>query len=98
MDHGVGPLAGVNTTGRMAGVTVAVVLGIRVAGCFSLGEILWAGIGVLSLPWDFGLGWENWESAEFLHWVHCKLLVVPWWFWWWDTSLMFLLDWFWWTV
>ena len=46
------------------------------------------------MVWALG----NWESPEFLHWVNCKLIVVPWWFWQWAMSQMLLLDWFWWTV
>ena len=56
LGHGVGPLDGVDITGRMVGVALAVVLGIMVAGCCFIGEILWTGIGALSLPWGFGLG------------------------------------------
>ena len=56
LGHGIGPLGEIDITDRMAGVAVAVVLGIRVAGCSSIGEILWTGTGVLPLPWGFGLG------------------------------------------
>ena len=52
-----------NIAGKMAGVAQAVVLGIRVAGCCFIGEILWTGIGVLSIPWGFGLGWGLGESG-----------------------------------
>ena len=63
LGHGVGPLDGMDIAGSMAGVAVAVVLGIGVAGCCSIGEILWPGIGVLSLPWGFGLGWHLGETG-----------------------------------
>ena len=79
LGHGVGPLDGMDITGSMAGVAVPVVLVIRVAGCCSIGEILWTGIGLLSLPWSFGHGLGI-GQYEFLHWVHCRLTVVPWWF------------------
>ena len=36
-----------------------------------LGSFLF--LGALAMVWALG----NWESPEFLHWVHCKLIVVP---------------------
>ena len=72
LGHGVGPLDGVDITGRMAGVEVVAVLGIRVAGCCPSGKFCELGLeclpflGALAMVWTLG----NQESPEFLHWVH----------------------------
>ena len=57
LNHRVESLGGMDITGRITGMAVAMGLGIWMASCGSIGEILWTGIGVFSLPWGFGLGW-----------------------------------------
>ena len=54
LGHVVGPLDGMDIIGSMAGVTVAVILGIRVADLlFHQGNFVNWDLG-LSLPWSFG--------------------------------------------